>query len=274
MNQVSFRSAIRSLSLPFVARATVASVALACAAQTVSAQEPPRNLVSLGAISLPEFEGSADQALRPFALARVDFGRYGSLRVAGQTVLYNVLAENSRWSFGPVLSMRAARDDSVEDPVVRLLRKVDGTVEAGAFVEYRLTDTLMRGDRLSVGLDVKGGEGNQVTWGVLYQGAKAGNFQYGVDLRMTYANDKHMATYFSVDADNSARSGLPTYTASAGLKSTTLGFTSSYDLSPQWTLIARLGFTRLAADAADSPIVRLRGDANSTAVGLAVGYRF
>jgi outer membrane scaffolding protein for murein synthesis (MipA/OmpV family) len=154
------------------------------------------------------------------------------------------------------------------------LRKVDGTVEAGAFVEYRLTDTLMRGDRLSVGLDVKGGEGNQITWGVLYQGAKAGNFQYGVDLRMTYANDKHMATYFSVDADNSARSGLPTYTASAGLKSTTLGFTGSYDLSPQWTLIARLGFTRLAADAADSPIVRLRGDANSTAVGLAVGYRF
>ncbi|MCE2946899.1 MAG: MipA/OmpV family protein [Betaproteobacteria bacterium] len=269
MNQDSFRSAILSFSLPFVA-----SISMACAAQTASAQERPRNLVSLGAISLPEFEGSADQALRPFALARVDFGRYGNLRVAGQTVLYSVLAESSRWAVGPLLSMRAARDDSVEDPVVRRLRKVDGTVEAGAFVEYRLTDTLMRGDRLSLGLDVKGGEGNQLTWGVLYQGPKSGNFQYGIDLRMTYANDKHMETYFSIDADNSARSGLPTYRAAAGLKSTTIGFTGSYDLSQQWTLIARVGFTRLAADAADSPIVRLRGDANATAVGLAVGYRF
>lgn len=274
MNPISIQSAIPSLSLPHVAKAMVASLALACAAQTALAQEPPRNLVSLGAISLPEFEGSADQAMRPFVLARLDFGQYGNLLVAGQSVLYNVMGAKSRWAFGPALTVRAARDDDVEDPVVRLLRKVDGTVEAGAFVEYRLTDTLMRGDRLSVGLDVKGGEGNQVTWGVLYQGAKVGNLQYGVDLRMTYANDKHMATYFSVDADNSARSGLPTYTASAGLKSTTVGFTGSYDLSPQWTLIARLGFTRLAADAADSPIVRLRGDANSTAVGLAVGYRF
>jgi outer membrane protein len=62
--------------------------------------------------------------------------------------------------------------------------------------------------------------------------------------------------------------------ASGGLKSMTLGFTGSYDLSRDWTVIGRLGFTRLAGDASDSPIVRLRGESNSTAVGVAIGYRF
>jgi outer membrane protein len=70
------------------------------------------------------------------------------------------------------------------------------------------------------------------------------------------------------------RSGLPVYKASAGLKSTSVGFTASVDLARQWTLVVRLGVSRLAGDASDSPIVRLRGDATSTAFGLALGYRF
>jgi outer membrane protein len=123
-------------------------------------------------------------------------------------------------------------------------------------------------------VETKGGNGSQLTWGANYQWAKMGAFQGGVDLRMTFANDKHMATYFSVDADNSTRSGLPTYTASSGLKSTAVGFTGTYDLSRQWTLIGRLSLSRLAGDAKESPVVRLRGDANATSVGLAAGYRF
>lgn len=85
MNLSSLRYVRPVSSLPFIAKAMVASVALACAAQAALAQEPPRNLLSLGAISLPEFEGSADQAIRPFVLGRLDFGQYGSLRLAGLT---------------------------------------------------------------------------------------------------------------------------------------------------------------------------------------------
>jgi len=274
MNLSSLRYVSPVSSLPFIAKAMVASVALACAAQAALAREPPRNLLSLGAISLPEFEGSADQAIRPFVLGRLDFGQYGSLRLAGLTAQYNVMGARSRWGFGPAVSLRPPRDDSVEDTVVRRLREVDGTVEAGVFVDYSFIDTLAKGDRLTVGVEAKGGNGNQIIWGFLYQGARIGAFGYGFDFRMTYADDEHMETYFSVDANNSARSGLPTYVASGGLKSMTLGFTGSYDLSRDWTVIGRLGFTRLAGDASDSPIVRLRGESNSTAVGVAIGYRF
>ena len=259
---------------PAVSRALLAGLALAGAAGLAMAQEPARNLLGLGAISLADFEGSADQAVRPFVLGRLSLGRYGSLRLAGLGAQWNVMGPKSPWAFGPVLSMRPARDDGVEDAVVRRLRKVDATGEAGLFVEYGFGDTLTQGDRLSVGLEARGGKGNQLTWGVSYLGAKLGAFQYGVDLRTTYANDRYMDTYFSVDADNSLRSGLPVYKASAGLKSTSIGFTASVDLARQWTLVGRLGALRLAGDASDSPIVRLRGDASSTAFGLALGYRF
>jgi outer membrane scaffolding protein for murein synthesis (MipA/OmpV family) len=259
---------------PAASRALLAGLALAGAAGLAMAQEPARNLLGLGAISLADFEGSADQAVRPFVLGRLSLGRYGSLRLAGLGAQWNVMGPKSPWAFGPVLSMRPARDDGVEDAVVRRLRKVDATGEAGGFVEYGFGDTLTKGDRLSVGLEARGGKGTQITWGLQYQAARTGAFQYGVDLRATYADDRYMDTYFSVDADNSLRSGLPVYKASGGLKSTSIGLTASVDLARQWTLVVRLGVSRLAGDASDSPIVRLRGDATSTAFGLALGYRF
>ena len=274
MHPNSLRSSNPSSSSRGVARPVLAGLALACTAATAVAQEPTRNLLALGAISVAEFEGSADKAVRPLLLGRLDLGSYGSLRLTGLSVQYNVMGAKSRWAFGPVLAMRPARDDGVEDLVVRKLRKVDSAGEAGVFVEYGFGDTLMQGDRLSVGVEAKGGKGQQVSWGIAYQGARSGAFQYSVDLRATYANDKYMDTYFSIDADNSLRSGLPVYKASSGLKSTAIGFTGSYDLGRQWTLIGRLGVSRLAGDASDSPIVRLRGDTHSTAFGLALGYRF
>lgn len=274
MNATSFDSTTPSRPTSQIVKAALAGMAIACCCGGATAQETPRNLLGLGLISVPEFEGSKDQSLAPLLVGRFDLGRYGSLRLAGLSAQYNLAGPGSRWAFGPTLSMRPARDDDVEDTVVRKLRKVDSATEAGLFVEYSFSDVLAQRDRLSVGVETKGGNGSQLTWGANYQWAKMGAFQGGVDLRMTFANDKHMATYFSVDADNSTRSGLPTYTASSGLKSTAVGFTGTYDLSRQWTLIGRLSLSRLAGDAKESPVVRLRGDANATSVGLAAGYRF
>ena len=253
---------------------TVVGLALACAAAATMAEEQPRSLLGLGAASIPEFEGSADEQVLPLVVGRLDLGRYGSLRFSGATVQYNLMGDDSPWAFGPVASALMTRDADVEDPVVRRLRKIDSAVEAGFFVEYGFTDTLREGDRLSVDLEAKAGEGNQFSWGVAYQGAKIGAFQYGFDLRATYANDKFMDTYFSIDADNNRRSSLPLYRAEAGLKSASIGFTGTYDLTPRWALIGRAGVSRLTGDASDSPIVRLRGDANSAEIGIAIGYRF
>jgi outer membrane protein len=173
-----------------------------------------------------------------------------------------------------VLSFRAARDADVDDAVVQRLREVESATEFGFFVQYSFADNFEKGDRLAFGLEAKGGQGNQVSLGLSYQAAKIAGLQYGFDARAVFANDRYMDSYFSVDSDNSARSGLPVYTATSGLKSISLGFNASYDLNQEWTLIGRVGFSRLTGDARDSPIVQLRGDVNAVSAGLAVGYRF
>jgi MipA family protein len=251
------------------------ALSLLCLALTpASAQEGPRNLIALGAIAVPDFEGSADRVAAPLLLGRLDLGSYGSLRLAGTGLQLNLLGPKSAWAFGPVLSFRAARDADVDDVVVQRLREVDAATEFGLFLEYSLADTLSTGDRLAFGVEAKGGKGSQFSLGVSYQAAKLGDVQFGVDARAVFANDRYMDSYFSVDGDNSVRSGLPGYTATSGLKSISLGVNATYDLSREWTLIGRVGFSRLMGDARDSPIVQLRGDANAVSAGLAVGYRF
>jgi outer membrane protein len=247
---------------------------LGAALSPALAQEGPRNLLAVGAISVPDFEGSADKAAAPLLLGRLDLGRYGSLRLAGAGLQHNLAGPKSAWAFGPTLSFRAARDADVEDAVVQRLREVEAATEFGFFVEYGVTDALATGDRFAVGAEAKGGKGNQFSLGVSYQPARLGGVQIGVDARAVFANDKYMDSYFSVDADNSARSGLPGYTASSGIKNINLGFTASYDITGQWTLIGRVGVSRLMGDARDSPIVQLRGDVNAVSAGLALGYRF
>ena len=247
---------------------------LCLALAPAAAQDGPRNLLALGAIAVPDYEGSADKAAAPLLLGRLDLGSYGSLRLAGAGLHYNLLGPKSRWALGPVLSFRAARDADVDDAVVQRLREVEAATEFGFFIEYGLADTFSQGDRLAFGLEAKGGKGSQFSLGLSYQAARRSGLQLGFDARAVFANDRYMDTYFSVDSDNSLRSGLPGYAATSGLKSISLGINASYDLSNEWTLIGRVGFSRLLSDARDSPIVQQRGDANATSAGLAVGYRF
>jgi outer membrane scaffolding protein for murein synthesis (MipA/OmpV family) len=252
----------------------LALVLLGLALTPAAAQEGPRNLLALGAIAVPEFEGSADKVTAPLLLGRLDLGSFGRLRLAGVGLQLDLLGPKSPWAFGPVLSFRPARDGDVDDTVVRRLREVDAATEFGVFVEYGLADTFSKGDRLAFGVEAKGGRGSQLSLGLSYQAAALAGLRLGFDVRTVFANTRYMDTYFSVDADNSVRSGLPRYAASGGLKNISLGVNASVDLTGSWMLIGRVGFLRLMGDARDSPIVQLRGDPNAVSAGLAVGYRF
>ncbi|MCA3237684.1 MAG: MipA/OmpV family protein [Curvibacter sp.] len=238
------------------------------------AQGAPRDFLGVGAISLPEFQGSADRGVAPFVVGRFDFGDAGSLRLNGVSAQYNLLSAKSAWAAGPLVALRPARDDGVTDEVVKKLRKVDATAELGAFVQRGWENVAGRGDSLALGVEARGGKGTQVSLTSLYRAPRSGALQLGADARVDFADDKHMQTYFSVDADNSTRSGLPVYAAGSGAKSASLGFTGMYDLNRDWMLIGRLGYSRLLGDAKDSPIVQRRGEAGAVSLGLAVGYRF
>jgi hypothetical protein len=91
-----------------------------------------RNYVA-GAIGIvPDYFGSDDYTAGGAPTGLVRFGsseRYARLLVTEVSV--NVL-DSATWSFGPVLNYRLARDD-VDDDSVKLMRDIDGTLEAGLF---------------------------------------------------------------------------------------------------------------------------------------------
>ena len=48
----------------------------------------------------------------------------------------NLVAEET-WSFGPFFKYRKKRDDDVDNNAVSKMKKIDATIEAGAFLGYK-----------------------------------------------------------------------------------------------------------------------------------------
>jgi MipA family protein len=92
--------------------------------------------------------------------------------------------------------------------------------------------------------------------------------------RFTWKSTKAVAPYFGVDAVHSLASGLPVFEAKGSAYSVGLGGQVSYRINPQWQVRAYVEYEKLLGDAADSPLVKLRGSSNQTTVGLGASYSF
>ncbi len=89
---------------------------------------------------------------------------------------------------------------------------------------------------------------------------------------ITYGSDDYMQTYFGVDSDNAARSGLSKYSAGDGLRDIRFPIMALYSLNPNWHVSGGLIYSRLFDDASDSPIVDDRGSRDQFIAGLGVAY--
>lgn len=81
-----------------------------------------------------------------------------------------------------------------------------------------------------------------------------------------------MQQRFGVSPEASAASGLPTYSASAGVRQYYLWPAVIYRVSKEWYAGAGAFYQRITGDGADSPIITQRGDANQLSAGIGVGY--
>jgi outer membrane protein len=189
--------------------------------------------IGLGAGYAPDYEGSEDYQVVPLWSLRAS-DLYGSTTYVDvfATRLTSNLVAHPNLRFGPMLELIPERDD-VEDDAVDDLKKVDPAL--------RLKRNL--GDQLSLA----GG----ISW--------------------TYANEGYMSDYFSIDADNAARSGLDQHDGDAGFKDAGADLALGFGQGPGWqaSLIGR--YRRLLDDVADSPIV---ADEDQLFAGVLVGYRF
>ncbi len=93
-------------------------------------------------------------------------------------------------------------------------------------------------------------------------------------LTATWADAKGVQPLFGITPAQSARSGLATYSPSSGMRNLTAEPALIYDVDGHWAIAARFSYERLLDGAADSPLVRTRGDANQYSYEMQLMYHF
>ncbi|POF34932.1 outer membrane scaffolding protein for murein synthesis (MipA/OmpV family) [Roseibium marinum] len=233
-------------------------------------------MVLLGGGVAPDFEGSTEYAAVPFAFATLR--AYGvELQILGPEVALN-LRPDAVFQLGPVAGYNLGRD-GVSNNVVDRLDAIDGAFEVGGFAKLQFKGLLAQSDMLELSAklmaDISGGtDGARGTVGASYMVAVSERVQIGVDVSTAFATDSYMDTYFGVTSAGAARSGLPAYTASGGIKDVSIGMMANYNVTERWGVMGRMQYSRLLADAADSPIVTREGSADQFMAGVGISYSF
>ena len=236
-----------------------------------SPESGKRITVGAGIAIVPDYEGSDYYEAAPLLHFRMAWtnGRY--LDFTGNRVKFNVM-KDSNLSIGPMVRVRAKRDDDVEDTQVSRMEEVDTSVELGGFVAYNLGENFEIGANLVQDV-ADGHDGYLVGMHVGYKVHKE-NTTVALKAFTTYVNNDYMEAYFSVNIYNIGSAQLRGYDADEGFKDVGVTCVISYKFNDRWGATGVLGYTRLVGDAGDSPVVDDRGDPNQLLGGIMGTYRF
>jgi len=232
---------------------------------------PEPNFLGLGVGAYPDYVGSSDSKVGVAPIGRLSLGGSRFVRLMVNEVRLNLL-EHPNWQLGPVGLWRFGRED-VDNPVVDRVHHIDDSFDIGLFGGYnwRDPDEIRR----------MGGVG---TWALgdasgVYNGWTAGLNAYATQpvakmvtlaggAAFTYGSANYMDAYFGVTPRDSLASGLPIYVPGSGVRDVRGWAVALLHLSPQWQLGAGVMYSRLAGDAADSPIVSVEGSKNQWVYGV------
>ncbi len=235
-----------------------------------------RNAVGIAVGVVPDYSGSDDVTVGVGPSGYVHWDdTYRYVKLVATELSVNVLNDKN-WSIGPVINYRFGRSD-VEDEVVKLTKDIDGTVEVGAFVGWTNVNKVDPRYRFNVSGQILADVGDTHS-GVLgtlsarYWAPVAKPLVLTIGGSVSYASEEYNNTYYGVSATDASLSGLPTFTAEAGMRDFKISPMAIFSFSPNWHLGAGVVFSRLMGDAADSPFVSTRGDKNQIFAGMGLIY--
>lgn len=258
-------------SLPFCVAALTLSTAVH--AQSTPPGDGWNVVLGLGVISTPEYAGSDNQKVIPAPVVVATHGRWflGALPTSG--VPFGVgydLVRTPQWRFGLAAGSGFAKPrEESDDARLAGLGDIDATAQVAAFGSFTEQWLTVRG---AVTTDV-GGNGHG-TFGLFEVEGKwpvAEGLTLSIAPGLSVADSRNLQTFYGIDSAQSARSGRAEYHPGAGLSAVRLAFGGDYRFTPQWGLGARVVFSKLRGDAADSPITQ---DTNQNTFSLFTTYRF
>lgn len=90
-------------------------------------------------------------------------------------------------------------------------------------------------------------------------------------LTSSWGTNDYMQTYYGVSAAQSAASGFTQYNAGSGIYAWSLNLDWTHNFTESWSVVADAGYTQLAGDARNSPIVQREASPTGS---LTVTWRF
>lgn len=229
--------------------------------------------VSVGAAGFlgPKFEGAKHNKLQ--------FSPLISLGKQGPAPRFSSRNDNPAFALLDTGTFRAGivgkfvpSRDSGDGRELRGLKDVKWGAEAGGFVELYPTDWIRARAELRQGIRAHNGLVADVAVDAFADIAP--NLRLSGGPRATFATAKYMDAYYGVDAKESAASGLDRDDPGGGLKSVGVGGALTWQATKNFSTSSFVEYQRLKGSAADSSLVRERGDRNQLVIGVSATYRF
>jgi MipA family protein len=195
---------------------------------------------------------------------------------------YNIV-NNDKWSIGPLARYDFGRDEDGASPFnvggsdtndLLGLGDVDGAVELGGFIEYKIRPFSAK---IKVLKGTGGHEGTVSDLSIKYSG-RSNLFNtaimYNLGPNIKIADSNYHQSYFGVNSKQSRASGLARYDADAGILSYGLGGMAIIPMNKNISTVVFANYSKLGSESANSSLVQERGSDNQRTFGLFVNYSF
>lgn len=254
----------------------IASPAFAQTPDQVQDSGDGTGYIGLSAAIVSEYPGSADEEFR--ALPYLSLNNVKGFDFFGTTLSYRLIEIGTgegldKWSLraGPSASFQGGRD-SDESPNLNSFEDVDGSIPVGGYIRSTIGPV---GLGLNVGQDVIGGHGGltaDASVGTFY---RAGNFAIQPSASISWANNKHNDSFFSVTDQQAATSGLAPFDAGSGIYAYSLGVVSWVEIQEKYAISLFANYRWFTGDAADSPILNANdGSQNGIFAAISLSRKF
>jgi outer membrane scaffolding protein for murein synthesis (MipA/OmpV family) len=227
--------------------------------------------VGAAGFSAPRYEGSKKYLFQVTPLI--------SLGKAGGTVRFSsrndnpsfALIDNGAFRAGATGKLIMPRDEGDSDDL-KGLTPVKFGGELGAFAEVYPTDFLRLRGEVRHGIRSHHGVVADIAADAFVDVVP--NVRVSAGPRMTIASKDYMKTYYGVKPSEVAASGLAAYDPGGGIQSVGAGAAITWQVNEKIETSAFAEYKRLVGPAADSSLVKERGDRDQFLIGVAATYRF
>ncbi|WP_408118727.1 MipA/OmpV family protein [Caballeronia grimmiae] len=234
------------------------------------AQAPARGdwkvAVGPGLYIFPAYPGSS--RLKLFPLPAQDISWRDRIFSQGPDVLGINVLHGENYHVGTSLSFDFQSRSASDDARLKGLPDVHYGPKLRLFADY--TWWAFTG-AAAVYQDIAGTGQGMTAMADLYMSAPLGKWLVSMGPGITWASATYTETFFGVNAQESAASGLPQYTTRSGLRDVHLNVNATYEIDSHWSANVAAVVGRLEKSAAGSPITQRRLDVNGMASAV---YRF